>query len=124
MNTVGKLAVAFAAGRVAYAAALIVAPRRAGGPWLGDALERGGGRVAARALVARDALLALGLADAAVRGNSIRPWAAALVASDLTDIAATLADRDELPDQAAVGTVAVAGSAALAGAALLASSER
>jgi hypothetical protein len=120
MSTAGKLAIAFAAGRVAYAAALIVAPRQAGGPWLGDAVERGGGRVAARALVARDALLALGLADAVHREASIRPWAAALIASDLADIAATLADRDELPDQAAAGTVAVAGGAALAAAALYA----
>jgi hypothetical protein len=123
MSTVSKLAVAFAASRVAYAAALIVAPRKAGRPWLGDAVERGGGRVAARALVARDAFLALGLADAAVRGNSIRPWAAALVASDLADIAATLADRGALPEQAGVGTVAVAGGAAIAGAALYAGAD-
>ena len=124
MSSTRKFAIGFAVGRVAYAGALIVAPRQAGGPWLGEAVERGGGRVAARALVARDALIALGLAAAAVTNAPLRPWAAALVASDLADIGATLADREHLPKQAAPGTVAVAGTAALAGAALFAAAEQ
>ena len=40
------------------------------------------------------------------------------MASDLSDIAATLADRGELPERSAPGTVALAGAAALAGAGL------
>ena len=48
----------------------------------------------------------------------MRPWLAALVASDLADIGSTLADRDSLPEQSAPGTVVLAGAAAIAGMAL------
>lgn len=113
----------FAAARIAYAAALIVAPKAAGGPWLGDAVERGGGRVAARALVARDALIATGAGVGALRGQPVRPWLAACVASDFADIAATLADRSALPSRAPLGTVVLAGAAAAAGAALYATAD-
>jgi hypothetical protein len=118
MSNERRLALGFAIGRIAYAAALIVAPRNAGGPWLGEAVERGGGRVAARALAARDGLISAGLGFAAWRGEPMRPWLAALVASDLADIGSTLADREHLPRQSAPGTVTVAGAAAIAGAAL------
>lgn len=119
-----RFAIAFACGRIAYAAAVIVAPGRAAGPWLGAAAESGGGRVAARALVARDALIAAGIAATASRGADARPWLAAAVASDAADIAATLADRDRLPERSAPGTVAIAGAAALAGAVLFARAGR
>jgi hypothetical protein len=112
------LTLAFVAGRVAYAVAVIAAPKQAAGPWLGEAAERGGGRVGARGLVARDALIAIGLGVAARRGQPTRPWLATLVASDLSDIAATVADRANLPQHSAPATVVVAGAAALAGAAL------
>ncbi len=115
--------IGFAVGRVAYAAAVIAAPGPAAGMWLGKEVEGGGTRVAARALVARDAFLAIGLADAARRGGATRPWLAALIASDLTDIASTLADRDRLPKQAAPGTVIVAGAAAAIGVALFAAAD-
>lgn len=113
-----KLTAGFVFARIAYAVALIVAPKKAAGPWLGDAAERGGGRVAARAMVARDGLISVGLGVAAWRGEPMRPWLAVLVASDLSDIGSTLADRSNLPDRSAPATVAVAGAAALAGAAL------
>jgi hypothetical protein len=112
------LTIGFAAARVVYAGAVIAAPRAAAGPWLGGAVEGGGGRVAARALVARDAIISAGVAVAAQREAAVRPWLVACVASDLADIAATLADRDGLPARAATGTVALAGAAALAGAGL------
>jgi hypothetical protein len=118
VSTDRRLAIGFAIGRIAYAGALIVAPRKAAGPWLGEAVARGGGRVAARALVARDALISVGLGVAAWRSEPMRPWLAALVASDLADIGSTLADRDHLPRQSAPGTVTVAGVAAIVGAAL------
>lgn len=118
MDTDRKLAIGFSVARIVYAGALIAAPKQAGGPWLGDAVERGGGRVAARALVARDALISAGLGVAAWRRGPMRPWLAVLVASDLADIASTLADRDDLPDRSAPGTVVLAGAGALAGVAL------
>ncbi len=113
-----KLTIGFSIARIAYAAALIAAPKQFGGPWLGDAVERGGGRVAARALVTRDAAISVGLGAAAWRRGPARPWLAALVASDLADIAATLADRGDLPEHSVLGTAVVAGAGALAGAAL------
>lgn len=115
--------IGFAIGRVAYAVAVVAAPGPAASPWLGKEVESGGTRVAARALVARDAFLAIGLADAARRGGATRPWLAALIASDLSDIAATLVDRKNLPKQAGPGTVVVAGAAAAIGAALFASAD-
>ncbi len=114
---------ALAASRVAYAAAVIAAPGPAAGPWLGKEVEVGGTRVAARALVARDALIGIGLGAAALHDAPTRPWLAALVASDLSDIAATLADREHLPSRAAIGTVAVAGTMAAIGAILYAGAD-
>jgi len=112
------LTIGFAAARIAYAAAVIAAPEKAAGPWLGEAVESGGGRVAARALVARDALIAVGIGIAAARRVPVRPWLAAAVAGDVADIASTLADRDQLPDHSAPGTVVIAGAAAVVGIAL------
>ncbi len=113
----------FAASRVAYAVAVVVAPGPTASVWLGDEVKGGGTRVAARALVARDAFLAIGLADASRRGAATRPWLAALIASDLSDIASTLADRKRLPKQAGPGVVVVAGAAAAIGAAFFAAAD-
>lgn len=118
MDTNRKVAIGVAVARIAYAAGVIAAPKKFGGAWLGDAVERGGGRVAARALVARDAVISVGLGMAALRREPMRPWLAALVASDLADIGSTLADHDNLPSQSAPGTVVIAGAAALTGVAL------
>ncbi len=117
-----RVAIGFAFARVAYAAALIAVPSKAGGPWLGDAIDGGGGRVAARALVARDGLVSVGLARAAWRREPLRPWLAVLVASDLADIGSTLAERANLPDHSAPGTVVLAGAAAVVGVVLFRSS--
>jgi hypothetical protein len=123
-STVKRLIGAFALARVGYAAAVIAAPRRAGRPWLGDAVDLSGGRVAARALVARDAVISVGAGIAAWRGAATRPWLAAVVASDFADILSTFTDSDDLPDQAVPGTLAAAGSAALMAAALYRAAER
>jgi hypothetical protein len=112
------LTIGFAATRIAYAAAVVIAPEKAAGPWLGEAVESGGGRAAVRALVARDALLSAGFGIAAACGEPVRPWLAAVVASDVADIASTLADRDHLPEHSAPGTVVLAGAAAVIGIAL------
>ncbi len=58
-------------------------------------------------------LLHAGGLAAALRGGPVRPWLAASVAGDLTDIAATVAGRDALPDGAAKATAVVAGASAL-----------
>ena len=118
MTDVKTLAIAFGASRIAYAAALLAAPDRAGRPWLGSATASGGGRVAARALAVRDGALGVGVAASAARGGAMRPWLVASVASDLVDMTATWLERDALPKHSGPATLAVAGAAAAAGAAL------
>ena len=118
-----RLAIAFGASRIAYAAALIASPKGAGGPWLGAATERGGGRVATRALAIRDGALGAGVAAAAASGSSLRPWLLACIVSDLVDMSATWAERSELPERSGPATLVVAGGMAAAGAALAAADE-
>src|SRR3954447_2329460 len=106
--------------RVAYGAALLAAPHRITKRWLGPARETDAAKVALRALGAREgAVHALG-ALAAVRGGAMRPWLAASIAGDLSDIAATTASRSGLPSGAAPATAAVAGASAALSAAVLA----
>ena len=119
-----KAAAAWALGRIGYAAGVIAAPTRFAGPWLGDSLSSGGGRVGAKTMVTRDGLMAAGVLASAYTGRPVRPWIAACAASDLGDIAFTLAERDELPDGSARMTAAVAGVAMLSGIALLFAVER
>jgi hypothetical protein len=99
--------------RIAYGAALIAAPARLTRRWLGPAVEDDPIRVALRGLGAREVLLHAGALAATVRGGDVRPWLAASVAGDVSDIAATAAGRRGLPDGAAPATLAVAGASAL-----------
>jgi hypothetical protein len=99
--------------RVAYGAALVAAPERLARRWLGPAAAAGPTQVALRALGAREVLLHTGGLAAAARGSALRPWFAASIAGDLTDIAATAAAREELPEGAAGLTALVAGGSAL-----------
>ncbi len=122
MDTTRKLAFSFGVSRIAYAVALLVVPGRAAGPWLGTAVESGGGRVAARALAVRDGALGAGVALAAASGGPMRPLLGACAVSDLVDMTATVLDRDSLPARSAPATVVVAGAAAAAGIALAAAS--
>ena len=105
--------------RIAYGAALIVAPQRLAGRWLGPDAARAPVQVPLRALGMREVLLHAGAMAAALRGKDIRFWLAASIAGDLTDIASTVAGRGELPEGAAPATAAVAGGSALVSAALL-----
>jgi hypothetical protein len=112
--------------RIAYGAALIAAPKWLTRKWLGDTAERAGGRVALRALGAREVLLHTGALRASLGGNCALPWLAASFGGDLADIASTVAERDGLPDGSARATAKVAGVSALitaAVAAALATSE-
>jgi hypothetical protein len=105
--------------RVAYGVGLIVVPERLAGRWLGPDTRRAPVQVPLRALGMREALLHAGALSAAVRGRSARPWLAASIAGDLTDIASTFAGRAELPDGAARATALVAGASAFLSAALM-----
>ncbi len=124
MTDLQKLAIAYGASRIAYAVALIAAPKQAAGPWLGPDAASGGGKVAARALAVRDGALGAGVAAAALNESSMRPWLFACIASDLVDATATWREREDLPERAGPATLAVAGGMAAAGAALAFAAEQ
>ena len=113
MSAARVLAVSVLAARIAYGAALIAAPARLTGRWLGPAAEGDPAQVALRGLGAREVLLHAGGIAASLRGEPVRPWLAASVAGDLSDIAATVAGRRGLPKGSAPATLAVAGASAL-----------
>jgi hypothetical protein len=100
--------------RIAYGAALIVAPAKvAGNRWLGPGAREAAAQVPLRGLGAREVAVH-GLALAAfLGGRPLRPWLGASVAGDLADIGAAALDRDGLPDGSATATAAVAGGSAL-----------
>jgi hypothetical protein len=109
--------------RIAYAAALIAAPGRLGRPWLDSPADRGPTQIPLQALGARELVLHTGALLAALRRQALRPWLAASTAGDLTDVAATLARRQQLPDGAARATAVVGGGSALISAGLAAALE-
>jgi hypothetical protein len=110
--------------RIAYGAALLAAPDKVTKRWLGPGRHGAAATVALRGLGAREvAIHAAGLV-AALRAAPVRPWLAASIAGDLSDIAATTASRSGLPSGATPATAAVAGgSAALSAAVLAAAAE-
>ena len=82
-------------GRLAIGLALVAAPAQTSKGWLGDVADTDGGKVAVRALGARDALLgfmALHVASADDPLVAAR-WSAAIALCDLVDGAATTAAR-------------------------------
>jgi hypothetical protein len=99
--------------RIAYGVALIAAPARLTRRWLGPSGGTDPTKVALRGLGAREILLHTGGLIATVRGDAVRPWLAASVAGDVSDIVATAAGRRGLPDGAAPATLVVAGASAL-----------
>lgn len=115
-----KVAVAVLGLRIAYGAGLVAVPARLTGRWLGPAGQTGPAQVGVRGLGAREVLLHTGALLAALRGAPLRPWLAASIAGDLTDIASTAAVRDEVPDGSPLATLAVAGGSALLSAAVAA----
>jgi hypothetical protein len=110
--------------RIAYGAALIAAPTRLGRRWLGPAAKAAPTQVPLRALGAREIVLHVGAIVAAARGAPLRPWLAGSIVGDLSDLAATLVGRDQLPKGAATATLIVGGTSALVSAAVAAAVER
>jgi hypothetical protein len=99
--------------RVAYGAALILAPAQLTRRWLGDVAQRPGGAVSLRALGAREVALHTAALWAAWTRAPLRPWLAASIAGDLTDVIATTAARRGLPEGSAPATLAVGAGSAL-----------
>lgn len=104
--------------RVAYGAGLVAAPERLARRWLGPDAATPPTQVPLRALGVREALLHGGAILATVGGGPVRPWLAASIAGDLSDIASTVAGRRGLPDEAPLATAVVAGASAAISAAV------
>lgn len=112
--TVQVMTVAALSTRIAYGAALLVAPDKvAANRWLGPDARRSAARVPLRGLGAREvALHGIALASL-LRGSPVRPFLVASIAGDLADIGATVLARDGLPKGSAPATAAVAGGSLL-----------
>jgi hypothetical protein len=117
-----RTAAALLSFRIAYGAALLVAPGKvAGNRWLGSGAHQPAATVALRGLGAREvAVHGIALAEL-IRGAPVRAYLAASFAGDLADIAAAFASRDGLPDGSPTATAAVAGASAALTAAVAAS---
>lgn len=99
--------------RISYGLALIAAPRRLALRWLGEDANGAPVQVALRGLGAREAILHGGALLALRGGAPLRPWLAASIAGDLTDVIATAAGRRRLPAGSPLATLAVGGGSAL-----------
>jgi hypothetical protein len=120
MSPARTAAVGVAVVRILYGAALAAAPARTTRSWLGrDATSPGGG-VALRALGAREVAIHAGAVAAALSGAAVRPWLAASIGGDCSDVLATFGARSGLPEGAAGKTLAVAGGSAALSLAVLA----
>ena len=117
-----RAATALLGFRIAYGAALLIAPGKvAGNRWLGPGAHRPAATVALRGLGAREvAVHGIALAQLA-RGGPTRPYLAASIVGDLADIGAAFASRNGLPDGSSTATAAVAGASAALTAAVAAS---
>jgi hypothetical protein len=80
--------------------------------------------VALRGLGVREVILHAGAALAARRDRPLRPWLAASVVGDLTDVIATTAGRRRLPPGSPLATLAVGGGSALLSALLAVAVDR
>lgn len=120
-----RAAAALLGFRVAYGAALLIAPGKvAGNRWLGPGAHQPAATVALRGLGAREVAVH-GIALAALaKDKPVRPFLLASFLGDLADIGAAVASRDGLPDNSPVATAAVAGGSAALTAVVAASLEK
>jgi hypothetical protein len=101
-----------AGGRVAIGLALLVAPDLVTRSWVGRDGRSPGGRLLARSLGARDAVIGLGALASLGDSRQLQRWLLGGVAADVADFGATLT----MPKGASrTGVLAVAGGAAVAG---------
>jgi hypothetical protein len=104
--------------RVVYGVALVAAPERLARRWLGPSAATPPTQVPLRALGVRETILHGGAIAAALGDRPVRPWLAASIAGDLSDIASTVVGRGGLPAEAPVATAVVAGASAALSAAV------
>ncbi len=111
--------------RLGYGIGLAVAPERVASGWLGEDVERPATKLALHGLAARDIALSAGAIASLRHEDALATWVAAAIASDLSDIASTLAaPAGALPPNARWGAVALGGASAALGAVVLAGLKR
>jgi hypothetical protein len=114
------LTLAFAAARGLFGIGLLAVPGRIASGWIPDDHSRPQTQMIVRGVGGRDIALAGGTINALVADEDVRPWLLAAVASDGSDILASLLAGDALPGRAKKGTLALAGLAVACGVALVA----
>jgi hypothetical protein len=120
VSDVRKLTLAFAAARGLFGIGLLAVPDRIASGWIPDDHSRSQTQMTVRGVGGRDIALAGGTANALLNDDDVRPWLLAAVASDGSDILASLLAGDALPGRAKKGTLALAGLAVACGVALVA----
>ena len=91
------LAVLLTAGRALFGIAMLIAPRRIAGAWIGDDVDRPGPQLLVRVVGARDLVLGAGGAVAVIRGENATNWVTMARCPDVLDAALTLASFRDLP---------------------------
>jgi hypothetical protein len=105
----------FAAGRIAFGAGMLFAPRKVAHGWIGDDADRASAEFLTRAVGIRDIIIGAGAMFALASGKPAQAWMRAGVAADVADSALTAAYLGKLPRQGALVTMAITISAAYAG---------
>jgi hypothetical protein len=104
-----------AIGRVAIGVMLLVLPRRIGRGWIGESASAGGGKIALRAVGARDIAIGYGTIRAFDEGDpSLRQWVTIAGSCDLADTVATVLAFRKLPKRGRMLSLAIAAGAATA----------
>jgi hypothetical protein len=119
MDVPKALAAALALNRIAFGLGYLVRPEQARTSWIGRAAREPGAQVMIRSQGVRDVALGAGALRALARceDRELRAWATAHAASDLVDLVATWAARDDLPKRRARVAMGIAGASTLVGAA-------
>ena len=105
----------FAAGRVAFGAGMLLAPRNVTHGWIGNDVDRPPVELLVRAVGVRDILIGAGAIAALATNQPAKTWLRAGVAADLADATLTAAYLGKLPRQGALGTIALTIAAAYIG---------
>jgi hypothetical protein len=126
MDTARTLATALGINRALFGVNYVLRPDQARSSWIGRVATKPGARVMTRSQGARDVALGGGALRAVMRGSApeLRAWMVAHTVSDLTDLVATWAARDELPARQARLAMTIAGVSVLVGGVAAAATRR
>jgi hypothetical protein len=100
-------------GRAAFGVAMLIAPQRVAGPWIGD--TGAGARTLVRSLGVRDVAMGMIALHTAAHPEVGPRWQMTCAATDAVDALATLAAVSELPAAGVASVTLLAGGSAAAG---------